>query len=449
MTRKEFAKHRKQLLSSMGPDSIAVIPASPERQRNRDVDHPYRPDSDFFYLTGFPEPEAVAVLIPGRRVGTKRAQYIIFCRERDTQMETWHGRRAGLDGAREHYGADDAFPISDIDEILPRLMENKTRVYYAMGAHEALDEKMIGWLKEVRKKERSGIKAPIEFASLDHLVHEMRLFKSREEISYMRKAAKISAQAHCRAMQICRPGMMEFQVEAELVHEFMKNGCRSAAYPSIVGGGENGCILHYTENESKLNDGDLLLIDAGAEYHNYAADITRTFPVNGTFTTEQRALYQLVLDAQTAAIAKIKPGNHWNQPHDAAVRVLTRGLVKLGILKGQPAKLIKEGAYRRFYMHRTGHWLGMDVHDVGDYKIDGKWRLFEPGMALTVEPGLYIAEGSEGVAKKWWNIGIRIEDDVVVTSTGHDVLTTGVPKEVDEIEALMAGEKRGNSRQKS
>ncbi len=446
MTNKEFAKRRKRLLSSMGPESIAVIPASPERQRNRDVDHPYRPDSDFFYLTGFPEPEAVAVLIPGRRVGTKRAQYILFCRERDAQMETWHGRRTGLEGARERYGADDAFPINDIDEILPRLMENKTRVYYAMGAHETLDEKMIGWLKEVRKKERNGIKAPIEFASLDHLVHEMRLFKSRAEIGHMRKAAKISARAHCRAMQICQPGMMEFQIEAELVHEFMKHGCRSAAYPSIVGGGENGCILHYTENESKLVDGELLLIDAGAEYHNYAADITRTFPVNGAFSPEQRALYQLVLDAQRAAIAKVKPGNHWNQPHDAAVRVLTKGLVKLGLLKGEPAKLIKEGAYRRFYMHRTGHWLGMDVHDVGDYKIDGKWRLFEPGMTLTVEPGLYIAQGSKGVAKKWWNIGIRIEDDVLVTADGHEVLTSGAPKEMDEIEALMAGTKRPNNR---
>ena len=446
MTSKEFARHRKQLLSSMDPGSIAVVPTSPERQRNRDVDHPYRPDSDFFYLTGFPEPEAVAVLIPGRRVGKKLAQYILFCRERDEQMETWHGRRTGLEGARQHYGADDAFPIGDIDDILPRLMENKTRVYYAMGAHEALDNKMIGWLKEVRKKERSGIKAPIEFASLDPLVHEMRLFKSRAEISHMRRAAKVSAQAHCRAMQVCRPGMMEFQIEAELVHEFMKNGCRSAAYPAIVGGGENGCILHYTENESRLNDGDLLLIDAGAEHHNYAADITRTFPVNGVFSPEQRALYQLVLDAQKAAIAKVTPGNHWNQPHDAAVRVLTRGLIKLGLLKGPPAKLIKEGAYRRFYMHRTGHWLGMDVHDVGDYKIDGKWRLFEPGMALTVEPGLYIPEGCKGVAKKWWNIGIRIEDDVIVTRQGHEVLTTGVPKEIDEIEALMASSRAPNKR---
>ncbi len=445
MISKEFAKRRRRLLRSMGAGSIAVVPASPERQRNRDVDHPYRPDSDFFYLTAFPEPEAVAVLVPGRRAGSRQAQYILFCRERNAEMETWHGRRAGLEGARERYGADEAFPIGDIDKILPRLMENRERAYYAMGAHEALDAKMIGWLKEVRSKERSGVKAPVEFASLDHLLHEMRLFKSREEIGHMRRAAQISAQAHRRAMQICRPGMMEFQIEAELIHEFMKNGCRSAAYPSIVGGGENGCILHYTENESRLKAGDLLLIDAGAEYKSYAADITRTFPVNGRFSAEQRALYQLVLDAQKAAIAKVKPGNHWNQPHTAAVRTLTRGLVKLGLLKGEPGKLIKEEAYRRFYMHRTGHWLGMDVHDVGGYKSDGKWRRFEPGMVLTVEPGLYIPEGSAGVAKRWWNIGIRIEDDVVVTAKGHEVLTSGVPKEIDEIEALMAT-KEDNSR---
>ncbi len=435
MTRSEFAKRRKRLMSEMGPDSIAVIAAAPERQRNRDVNHPYRPDSDFFYLTGFAEPEAVAVLVPGRKQG----QYILFCRERNAEMETWHGRRAGLEGARQEYGADDAFPITDIDEILPGLMENKSRVFYAMGADEALDHKMIGWLNEVRKKVRTGVRAPAQFAALDHLVHEMRLFKSRAEIALMRKAAKISARAHCRAMRACKPGLKEFQIEAELLHEFMTNGCRSAAYPSIVGGGENGCILHYTENDATLRDGDLLLIDAGAEYQNYAADITRTFPVNGKFSPAQAQLYQLVLDAQRAAIAKVKPGNHWNQPHDAAVRVLTRGLVKLGLLKGEPAKLIKEGAYRRFYMHRTGHWLGMDVHDVGDYKIDGKWRLFEPGMVLTIEPGLYIPAGTKGVARKWWNIGIRIEDDVVVSRDGHEVLTADAPKEIDAIEALMAG----------
>ncbi len=274
----------------------------------------------------------------------------------------------------------------------------------------------------------------------------MRLFKSKGEIEAMKRAASISAAAHCRAMQHCKPGVMEYQIEAEIVHHFMENGCRHAAYPSIVGGGANGCILHYTENNAELKDGDLLLIDAGAEYDSYAADITRTFPVNGKFSEAQRALYEVVLAAQYAAIEQVKPGNHWNDPHDAAVKVLTKGLIRLGILNGTPAKLIKEEAYRPFYMHRTGHWLGMDVHEVGDYKLGGQWRLLEPGLVLTVEPGLYIPAGTNGVAKKWWDIGIRIEDDVLVTRSGHEVLSSGVPKEIDEIEALMAGTKMTKGR---
>lgn len=434
MDNREFAKRRQRLLQMMGPGSIAVLPAAPHRLRNRDVEYPYRADSDFYYLTGFPEPEAVMVLAPGRRQG----EFILFCRERDPAMETWHGRRAGLEGAMHRHGADDAFPVGDIDDILPGLMENCERVFYAMGAHQDLDQKMIGWLNQVRSKSRSGVHAPGEFVALDHLLHEMRLFKSAEELKVMRRAAEVSAGAHCRAMQVCKPGMMEYEIEAELQHEFMRSGCRHVAYSSIVGGGANGCILHYTENDAQLRDGDLLLIDAGAEHEYYASDISRTFPVNGRFSAEQRALYEIVLEAQYAAIDKVQPGNHWNEPHEAAVKVLTRGLVKLGILKGQPAKLIKSEAYRRFYMHRTGHWLGMDVHDVGDYKIDGEWRVLEPGMVLTVEPGLYISAGSKGVAKKWWDIGIRIEDDVLVTRKGHEVLTGGAPKEPDEIEALMA-----------
>lgn len=431
----EFSRRRARLLQLLGEGSIAILPAAPQTIRNRDVEHVYRPDSDFYYLTGFPEPEAVVVLIPGRKQG----QCVLFCRERDPLMETWNGRRAGLDGAVERHGIDDAFPISDIDEILPGLMENRERVFYSMGTHADLDQRMIEWLKQVRKKSRAGIHAPGEFVSLDHLLHEMRLFKSRAEIDAMKKAARISAAAHCRAMQSCKPGMMEYQIEAAIVHHFMDNGCRHAAYPSIVGGGANGCILHYTENNAELKDGELLLIDAGAEYDSYAADITRTFPINGTFSEAQKALYEVVLAAQYAAIDAVKPGNHWNDPHDAAIKALTKGLIKLGILKGTLAKLVKEEAYRPYYMHRTGHWLGMDVHDVGDYKLDGQWRLLEPGMVMTVEPGLYIPAGSKGVLKKWWDIGIRIEDDVLVTRTGHEVLTSGVPKEVDEIEALMAG----------
>ena len=429
----EFSKRRKRLMQMMGKGSIAILPTAPVSIRNRDVEHPYRPDSDFYYLTGFKEPEAVVVIIPKR----KQAEYILFCRERDVKAETWTGRRAGLEGAKKLYGADDAFPIGDINEILPGLLENCEKVYYTMGSDSSFDQSVIGWVNQLRSKSRSGVHTPGEFVSLDHLLHDMRLFKSREEIQTMKQAAVVSAQAHIKAMQTCHPGMMEYEVEAEILHHFHKNAC-STAYGSIVGGGANGCILHYVDNNQPLKDGDLLLIDAGAEKDYYAADITRTFPVNGHFSNEQKAIYNLVLSAQEAAISQVKPGNHWNQPHEAAVKVLTKGLVKLGLLKGSVAKLIKDETYRQFYMHRTGHWLGMDVHDVGDYKIGDQWRVFEPGMVLTVEPGLYIAEGQKKVAKKWWNIGVRIEDDVVVTKAGCEILTAGVPKTVAEIETIMA-----------
>jgi Xaa-Pro aminopeptidase len=343
MPTNEFARRRKQLMRMMGHDAIAILPTAPERLRNRDVEHPYRCDSDFFYLTGFAEPEAVAVLVPGRPQG----EYILFCRERDPLMETWNGRRAGTGGAVELYGADDAFPIADIDEILPGLLESRERVFYTMGASAEFDTRVINWVREIRNRARSGAHAPDEFVALDHLVHDMRLYKSRGEIKQMRAAANIAAAAHKRAMRACRPGMMEYEIEAEFLHEFRRHGCEPA-YGSIVGGGDNGCILHYRENDAELRDGDLLLIDAGAEYQYYASDITRTFPVNGRFSEPQRLLYELVLDAQLAAIAEVVPGNHWNASHDAAVKVLTRGLVKLGLLKGRPAQLIRDGAYRRF-----------------------------------------------------------------------------------------------------
>ncbi len=434
MNRNEFSRRRKRLMQAMGNGAIAVLPTAREAIRNRDAEYPYRADSDFYYLTGFPEPEAVAVLIPGRAHG----EYLLFCRENDPEMETWHGRRAGLDGARELYGADDAFPIADIDEILPGLLENKERVYYTMGSRSDFDRQVMEWINHLRKKSRAGVHTPGEFVALDHLLHDMRLYKSAGEAAAMRKAAKISSHAHLRAMRSCRPGVKEYQLEADILHEFMSHGARFPSYNSIVGGGANGCILHYTENSDELHDGDLVLIDAGCEYDYYAADITRTFPVNGRFNTEQRALYDLVLEANLAAIEQVQPGNHWNQPHEAAVKVLTHGLVKLGLLKGRVAQLIKDQAYRKFYMHRTGHWLGMDVHDVGDYKIGEEWRVLEPGMVLTIEPGLYVAAGSKGVAKKWHNIGIRIEDDVLVTRTGHEVLTKEALKDPDAIEALMA-----------
>jgi Xaa-Pro aminopeptidase len=436
MVIREFQRRRKRLMDMMGDESIAIIPTSPVRMRNRDVEHTFRHDSDFHYLTGFTEPESVAVLIPGRATG----EYVLFCRERDAKMETWNGLRAGLEGAVEQYGADDAFPIEDLDDILPGLLGDQERIFYTMGNDPGFDQRVLSWVKHVRDQARSGINAPDEFISLNHILHDMRLYKSRYEIKAMRKAARIAAAAHKRAMKVCRPGVMEYQLEAELVYEFMRKGARSPAYSSIVGGGANSCILHYTDNNAELKDGDVVLIDAGAEYDSYASDITRTFPVNGVFSKAQKDIYEVVLEAQLAAIEAVQPGNHWNDPHQAAVRVITEGLVSLGILKGKVRSLIKDHAYTKYYMHRTGHWLGMDVHDVGDYKLDGEWRMLEPGMVLTIEPGLYMAAG-RGLAKKWWDIGVRIEDDVLVTKDGYDVLSKDMPKTIDAIETLMAADK--------
>ncbi len=428
----EFRKRRKKLMDMLGDDSIAILPAAPEKIRNRDVAFRYRPDSDFYYLTGFAEPEAVITLIPGRGQG----EFILFCRERNPEKEIWHGARSGLEGACNDYGADDAYPITDLDDILPGLLENRARIYYTMGNNAVFDQRVLGWVNQVRGKARSGIHAPEQFVSLNHILHDMRLYKSRYEVSMLRKAAAISANAHVRAMKSCRPGITEYQIEAELLHEFMRQGAHSAAYPSIVGSGVNSCVLHYIDNSSELKDGDILLIDAGAEYECYASDVTRTFPVNGKFNDRQRAVYEIVLAAQLAACDAVRPGNHWAQPHDAAVEVLTEGLVALGILKGKPQTLIKEKAYSRYFMHKTGHWLGMDVHDVGDYKIGEEWRMLEPGMVMTIEPGLYFPP-QQGLARKWWNIGVRIEDDVLVTKDGSEVLSRDAPKSIAEIEALM------------
>jgi Xaa-Pro aminopeptidase len=427
VTRDEFARRRRQLLRQMGKDSIAILPAAPVRHRNNDVEYAYRQDSDFYYLTGFGEPEAVAVLIPGR----EQAEYILFVRDRDPARETWDGKRAGPAGAKRDFGADDAFPITDLDDILPGLLENRARVYYEMGMYPEFDQRIVGWVNGLRTQARNGRHPPQEIAALDHVLHDMRLFKSRMEIDVMREAAEIAARAHIRAMRYCRPGRKEYEVMAELVHEFRLSNADTSYLP-IVGGGPNSCILHYRENNQPLRDGDLLLVDAGCEYESYASDITRTFPVGGRFTPEQRAVYEIVLEANLAAIQKVKPGNHWNDPHMAAVHVVTQGLVKLGLLKGRVAKLEREGAYRRFFMHRTGHWLGMDVHDVGDYKIGDEWRVLEPGMVMTIEPGIYIPAGSRGVPKRFHNIGIRIEDDVVVTADGIENLT-GFRKDLIEV----------------
>lgn len=430
----EYARRRKALMAQMEPNSIAILPAAAVAIRNRDVEHVYRQDSDFQYLSGFPEPEAVIALIPGREHG----EYVLFCRERNPERELWDGLRAGQEGAIRDFGADDAFPITDIDDILPGLIEGRDRVYSAMGSNAEFDRHLMEWINVIRSKARLGAQPPNEFVALDHLLHDMRLYKSAAEVKVMREAAAISARAHARAMQACRAGLREYSLEAELDYEFRKGGAKMPAYGSIVAAGRNSCILHYQENDAPLKDGDLVLIDAGCEIDCYASDITRTFPVSGRFSPEQKAIYELVLKAQEAAFAVIAPGKHWNHAHEATVQVITEGLVELGLLKGQVQELIESEAYRAFYMHRAGHWLGMDVHDVGEYKVGGQWRVLEPGMALTVEPGIYIGADNQSVAKKWRGIGVRIEDDVVVTKQGCEILTSGVPKTVAEIEALMA-----------
>jgi Xaa-Pro aminopeptidase len=431
--REEFARRRRQLIKAMGREAIAIIPAAPVHLRNNDVEYAYRQDSNFFYLTGFAEPESVAVLVPGRPQG----EYLLFVRDRDPARETWDGRRAGPVGARRDCGADDAFPIGDIDDILPGLMEGRAKVYYTVGIHREFDQRVLGWVNGLRAQAKQGRHAPYEMVALEHELHEMRLFKSRAECAQMRHAAEIAARAHVRAMRACRPGRFEYEIAAEIRHEFMRARA-DISYLPIVGGGANGCILHYRENTDELRDGELLLIDAGCEYESYASDITRTLPVNGRFTPPQRAAYDVVLEANLAAIEAVRPGASWNRPHEVAVQVLTAGMVRLGLLKGRVPSLVKSLAYRRFYMHKTGHWLGMDVHDVGDYKIGDAWRQLEPGMVLTVEPGLYIPPGTRGIPPEFRNIGIRIEDDVLVTREGHEVLTTGVPKHAREIEQLMA-----------
>ena len=417
----------------MGKDAIAILPAAPVRIRNGDVEYNYRPDSDFYYLSGFAEPEAVAVLLPGRPQG----EYVLFARDRDAAREAWDGARAGPEGAVGEFGADDAFPIQDIDEILPGLLERCARVYYTMGAHPEFDKRVIGWVNRLRSQAKQGAHTPHEFVALDHPLHEMRLFKSRVELASMRRSAQIACAAHRRALAVAAPGRMEYEVMAELLHEFHRRRADISYHP-IVGSGPNSCVLHYRDNARQMKDGDLLLIDAGCEYQYYASDVTRTLPVNGRYTPRQRAVYEVVLAAQRAAIAKVRAGAVWNDPHEAAVRAITQGLVRIGLLKGRVPKLIKDGSYRQFFMHRTGHWLGMDVHDVGEYKVGDQWRLLEPGMAMTVEPGIYIAPGTKSVRREWWGIGVRIEDDVVVTAGDPEVLTAAMPTDPDEIEGLMA-----------
>jgi len=429
----EYSRRRQRLMEQMAPNSLAIVSSAPSTVRNRDVEHPYRQDSDFYYLSGFDEEQAVLVLMPG----DEQHEFILFCQEKIPEQEIWTGRRLGPEAAPAQLGADQAYAITDIDTVLPRLMEDKNTVYATLGACPEFDHRLIGWINHVKTQVRNGITAPRDISALDHLLHEMRLIKSEAEIALMRRAADISAEAHCRAMQTVQPGQFEYQLEAELMHTFMAAGSRWPAYPSIVGAGDNACILHYTRNDAEIKDGDLILIDAGCELDYYASDITRTFPANGRFSKEQAALYQLVLDAQSAAIDAVRAGNPWQQPHDAAVQVLVDGLIELGLLAGSAEECIEQESYRRFYMHKTGHWLGMDVHDVGEYRVNGQSRTLEPGMVLTVEPGLYVAPDDQTVEACWRGIGIRIEDDVVVRDGPCDILTRNVPKTIADIEALM------------
>jgi Xaa-Pro aminopeptidase len=430
----EAALRRRTLMSRMKKNSIALLSAAPQRTRSHDTEYTYRQDSDFYYLSGFTEDDAVLALIPGRTQG----EVVLFCQPKDKLKELWNGTLTGPQLAKATLLINDAYPITEIDTILPGLMDGRTSIYTCMGRNNRFDERVMQWLKTVRSKVRQGAKPPTEFVMLDPLIHEMRLFKSKGEIALMQEAADISARAHKRAMLAANAGRYEYHLEAELLHEFMMSGSRAPAYNSIVATGANACILHYINNNQPLRNGDLVLIDAGCEYEYYAADITRTFPVSGRFSKEQKALYDIVLKAQLEAIKVMRPGVIRDEPHNVTVRVITEGLVELGLLVGKPADLIKSAAYRDFYMHGAGHWLGIDVHDAGTNQKAGASRPLEAGMVMTIEPGIYIAPDNKKVPKKWRGIGIRIEDDVLITRTGNRVLTSAVPKTTEEIEALMA-----------
>ena len=425
-----FRNRRAAVLKRMGA-GLAIVPTAPERIRNRDSDYPYRFDSYFYYLTGFPEPEAVLVLVAG-----ETPKSILFCREKHPERELWEGFRFGPEAAPEAFGFDEAYPVGELDAKLPQLIANQPALHYAPGMDPAWDARILRWLNEVRAAARTGVSAPAEIRDVRATLDAMRLVNDEHELATMRRAAGISVGAHLRAMRAARPGVMEYEIEAELLYEFRRHGAQFPAYWPIVAGGANACILHYRDNDKPLRDGELLLIDAGCELDGYASDVTRTFPVNGTYSGPQAAVYDLVLAAQAAAIAEVKPGNPWNAPHDAAVKVLARGFIDLGLCQGTLDEVLEKEDYKRFYMHRTGHWLGLDVHDAGDYKEQGAWKTLQPGMTLTVEPGCYVRPAAD-VPERFWNIGIRIEDDTLVTAAGCEVLTAAAPKRIVEIEAVM------------
>jgi len=426
-------RQRRERLARALQAGVAVIATAPERLRNRDSHYPYRFDSHFYYLTGFTEPDAVLVVLSDKS--------ILFCRERDPEREVWDGHRYGPEAARERFGFDEAYPIAALDETLAKLLENQPALAYAVGADTEWDARAMRWLNAVRARVRAGIAAPDRVQDVRSLIDEMRLVKDAHELAIMRRAAAIAAGAHRRAMRAARPGRMEYEIEAELLYEFRRGGAQFPAYSPIVAGGANACVLHYVTNDAPLRDGELLLVDAGCELDGYASDITRTYPVGGRFGGAQRAVYDIVLAAQAAAIGKVRPGSAWNEPHDAAVKVLAQGMLDLKLLQGSLEAVLERETYKRFYMHRTGHWLGLDVHDTGDYKRAGAWRPLAPGMALTVEPGLYIRAAGD-VPPELHNTGVRIEDDVVVTAQGCEVLTAEAPKGIDDIEALMRDGRR-------
>lgn len=432
-----YAARRAKLAAQMG-EGIALVATAPERVRNRDSHYPYRFDSYFYYLTGFNEPEAVLVVVAG-----KTPRSILFCRNKDPEREIWDGFRYGPEAAREVFGLDEAHPVGSLDEALPKLLENQPALHYPVGAESDWDARVMRWLNIVRARSRAGVTAPARLQDVRVLLDDMRLLKDPHEVGVMRRAARIAAAAHRRAMQASQPGRMEYEIEAELLHEFRRNGAQFPAYSPIVASGANACVLHYVANDARLGKGDLLLIDAGCELDGYASDITRTFPVDGRFTGAQRSVYDIVLASQAAAISTVRAGAAWNEPHDAAVRVLAQGMLDLKLLRGSLDEVLEKETYKRFYMHRTGHWLGLDVHDAGEYKRAGDWRKLEPGMALTVEPGLYI-RAADDVPEALRDIGIRIEDDVVVTAGGCEVITAEAPKRVEDIEALMRDGRNGS-----
>lgn len=425
----ELKQRRRQLMAAVDKDAVIILISAPESLRNGDVYYPYRQDSDFYYLTAFPEPNAIALLLPDSQGG----KFILFNRLNDATEAVWNGQSIGQERAKKNYGADEAYAIDQLETRLPDFLTTRARCYY-LGSKNAV------LIKRLNKVLDNAKQSPSQegLVEITDALHELRLRKSPDELDCLREAAIISSQAHIKAMKACRPGRYEYQLEAELLYEFYQNSSRATAYPSIVASGGNACILHYTDNSALLKSGDLLLIDAGCEYQSYASDITRCFPVNGRFSPEQKAIYEIVLKAQQALIDLIKPGVVWDSLQARCVQIITEGLLDLGLLKGNLESLIEHKHYRKFYMHGCSHWLGLDVHDVGCYKLNKKWRSLKPNMVFTVEPGIYIAAHTEGVDEKWWNIGVRIEDDVCVTKNGCDVLSQAAPKKISDIESLMS-----------